>query len=158
MICRSKLLLMALSCLLGTTLLTGCQTTKAPSIQVREVVVTKQTPEGAVVQVDLIVQSENDFDIPIAQIGYKVAVEGLKPFSFPDVAPIDAIPPASEGRRIIPLEAAFATNGIDILGRAYKVTGVLAYEPPGAWAKAKKETGIPWPEVGFQASGVLDVR
>lgn len=161
-------LLPGLFLLVVSVLTGGCATTAGiaePRANVIEVSLVDQTAQGARVEVVIELLNPNAAPLPLLKADYSVRVAGVEPFvssaqpnrTLPGRTAARGPDPApTPGRQLLRLAAAFATQGQELRGASFQVSGTVTYEPPGEIRKMLTDSGVPLPAVPFTASGVLE--
>ncbi|MEO0514124.1 MAG: hypothetical protein AAF086_02365 [Planctomycetota bacterium] len=133
--------------------LTGCISALPPSVEVVGAQVTQQSPEGARVEVALVLSNPNKIAIPLPQASYTLAVEDVGSYAAVEL-PARVLGP--KGVESIRLPAAVKTDGQDVSGRMWRISGSVTYEPENYLRSFLTESGVPLPLVLFSGDGVLD--
>lgn len=133
--------------------LTGCISALPPSVEVVGAEVVRQTPEGARLEVALVLSNPNDVALPLPQASYTVSVEGVGDFSSVDLPARVLGPKSAESVR---LPAAIATDGRDLVGLPWRASGNVRYEPENYVRAFLTESGVPLPLALFSGKGVLE--
>jgi len=148
--------------LLAGHLLAGCASSiDAPTAAVTSIALVDQSVSGAKVRVTVELKSENSVPLPLIDCDYQVMLEGFGTFSFRDL-PNKAIPAqrtdinGGPATQIVSLLAVFATDGRDVKGAACRVSGSMAYEPPGEIRKIMTDSAVPLPRVSFSGEAKLE--
>lgn len=137
--------------LLAACPLSGCHT--APTIEVADARVTDRTPEALLLEFDLAAANPNEFDLPVQDVRYTLALDGRPVFR--GVRAGQATIARERGHRIVipavvPLESAPA-------GQArYTLTGEVQYLTPSELADVLYDARLRRPAVSFSERGVLD--
>ncbi len=133
--------------------LTGCISALPPSVEVVGAEVTQQSPEGARVEVALVLSNPNNVAITLPQASYTVAVEDTGSYASVEL-PARVLGP--KGVQSIRLPAAVVTEGQDVSGRAWRIDGSVTYEPENYLRSFLTESGVPLPLVLFSGDGELE--
>ena len=128
----------------------GCEAVREPSAEVARVAVTERSPEGARVEVTVMLSNPNDVPLPLRGARYDVVVDGRE-FAYTGMPPV-TLPPG--GQEPITLAAAFA-DGEAVGGQSVAVAGRVWYEPPGEIRELATQYQIPLPSVPFRGRGAL---
>lgn len=139
--------------LIGLAGLTGCISALPPSVEVVRAQITEQSPEGARVEVSLVLSNPNNIAIPLPKASYTLAVEDAGSYASIDL-PARVLGP--NGVQSIRLPAALVTKGQDVSGQPWKINGSVTYEPENFLRVFLTESGVPLPLVLFSGNGVLD--
>ncbi|MEE9212313.1 MAG: hypothetical protein V3U29_06635 [Phycisphaeraceae bacterium] len=131
----------------------GCQFPDHPTVRVVSVSLAEQTDAGVRVELLIAVENPNSVSLPLKQNRYSLTLDQVGTFSFTDAA--NRTLPA-RGVQTLTMAAALATNGRDVTGTPYHVTGSISYEPPGEVRKLFTDAGVPLPAVQFSDSGRLE--
>lgn len=124
-----------------------------PSLEVVGAQVTDQSPQGARVEVAVVLSNPNNVAIQLPQTSYTVAVEDAGSYAYIEI-PARVLGP--KGKQAISLPAAFETDGQDVSGRSWKISGSVTYAPENYLRAFLTETGVPLPLVLFSGNGVLE--
>jgi hypothetical protein len=142
----------------------GCAYTggvEPPQAKVTSVSILDETPQGARLQVMVELSNNNTTALPLVQCDYAVSLQGLGTFRLSD-RPNRTLPGrrtdihAGPATQVLPLTAAFATQGQSVKGLQYNVTGQVTFEPPGEIRKLLTDSSIPLPASPFSASGKVE--
>jgi len=133
--------------------LTGCISALPPSAEVTGVRVTEQSPEGARVEIAVLLTNPNRFAIPLPEASYTFSVGSVGSFSSVDL-PARVLGP--NGVQSLRLPAAIPTEGQDVSGQPWRISGSVTYQPENHLRAFLTESGIPLPLVLFSGDGVLE--
>lgn len=131
----------------------GCATVETPTIEVVNVRVAEQTGEAARIEALVELTNPNDTPLPLTSASYTLSVGSAGSVSLDDF-PNRTLP--ALGKQTVLLPASVRTNGANLKGAAYTVSGSVTYEPPGEMRKILTESGIPLPWVDFSKSGSVE--
>lgn len=142
--------------MLTAVVLGGCSLPKVPKVvepeaRVVGATLVEQTAEGAAFEVRVELTNPNDFALPVTITSYRVEVGG-RSYSFTGKAGA-SMPPT--GVQTLTLRGAVPTEGEDLSGAAYEVSGHVIYEKPGEVRRVLVESGIPEPRLAFAGSGTI---
>lgn len=138
---------------LFAAVLVGCDGLQKPEARVTRVALAERTPEGLRVEMTVAVVNPNDTPLPVRWADYAVEVDEVGAFAFEGM-PAVTLPP--NGTQTFTLAAAFADGEAPVVGRAYRVSGAVGYEPPGEVRELFTQYGVPLPAVEFGARGELE--
>ena len=139
--------------LLLICLTAGCGLTPDPDIEVASVELLDTSPEGARLRIVLAVTNTINEPVELESMSYRLKIDQVDPFEVED-QPSATLP--SGGTQRLDLYAAVPTAaGNDLIGRDYRVSGTLTYDPPGDLRVVLTETGVPLPWVGFAGRGAV---
>jgi len=122
-----------------------------PEARVVGATLVEQTAEGAAFEVLVELTNPNEFALPVTIASYRVEVDGRR-YSFTGKAGA-SMPPT--GTQTLTLRAAVPTDGEDLSGAAYEVSGHVVYEKPGELRRVLVESGVPEPRLAFAGSGAV---
>jgi hypothetical protein len=122
-----------------------------PSARVVGATLVEQTAEGAAFEVRVELTNPNDFALPVTIASYRVQVAG-RSYSFTGKAGA-SMPPT--GVQTLTLRGAVPTEGEDLAGEPYEVSGHVVYEKPGELRRVMVESGLPEPRLAFTGSGTI---
>ncbi|MEM8738568.1 MAG: hypothetical protein AAGG38_08840 [Planctomycetota bacterium] len=132
----------------------GCISAWPPSVEVVGAELMDQGPEGARVEVALVLSNPNDFTLPLPETNYSVSLEGTDNFASVDL-PARVLGP--NDAQAIRLPAAFAVQGgRDLAGARWRVSGTVTYEPQNSVRRFLTESAVPLPAVIFLGGGELE--
>lgn len=131
----------------------GCETLETPLVEVVNVRVAEQTADAARIEAMIELTNPNDTPLPLTKCNYTISVAGAQGVSLEDI-PHRTLP--ALGKQTVKLPAAIRTNGANVSGAAYNVSGSVTYEPPGEMRKVFTESGIPLPWVDFAKTGRVE--
>jgi hypothetical protein len=138
-------------------LLSGCTSYSAPTLDVVNVSLGDQTPQGMVIKFTLDADNENSEPLPLESVRYTLYLNDEAVFS-------GYRSPESTLRRFgtqqITLPAVVELGGENArpTGRAtYRLEGTLEYVTPGEIAKILYDAEIQRPTVGFSKEGVIEL-
>lgn len=126
---------------------------QTPQARVVSMKVTSQTDDGFRVEATVQLDNENRVPLPLLDIHYTIAIEGVGSISLVDHA--HRTIPAFGSQRIV-LPASFAWEESSIAGLPWQVEGNVKYQPPGELRQIMTETNIPLPDSTFKNSGKLE--
>ncbi|MEM6855428.1 MAG: hypothetical protein AAF593_13565 [Planctomycetota bacterium] len=139
--------------LLGVLALPGCISAVPPSVEVVGAEWTDQSPQGARVEVALVLSNSNNVAIQLPETSYTLAVGDTGSYAYIDI-PGRVLGP--KGVQALRLPAAFETDGRSISGEDWRINGTLTYAPENYLRNFLTETGVPLPLVLFSGNGTLD--
>jgi hypothetical protein len=121
-----------------------------PTIQVQGLSIVDRSAQGASVEATVQLHNSNDVPLPLVRRSYTITIEGFEPFSISDE--VHRTLPA-RGYQLVKLPAAFALDGGDLAGRAWRLEGSITYRPPGQIREVLTESYVPLPSVSFSDDG-----
>lgn len=133
--------------------LSGCISALPLSVKVVGAEVLEQTPEGARLEVALVVSNPNKVALPLQQASYSLNIEGVGGYTSIEL-PARVLGPRSA--QTIRLPAAIATDGREMSGMAWRASGNIKYEPENYVRAFLTESGVPLPLALFSGRGVLE--
>ncbi|MEM1107220.1 MAG: hypothetical protein AAGH99_00840 [Planctomycetota bacterium] len=140
-------------CLLVCLGLSGCITALPPKVEVVSAEVTEVSEQGVRLEVALALSNPNEIAVPLPEASYTVSVQGTNDYAYVDL-PARVLGP--KGQQTIRLPAAFETNGEDVKGRIWDITGSVTYDPKNFLRSFLTQSGVPLPLVLFSGKGVLE--
>lgn len=144
--------MMAVACgLAGGCTLPRVPRVADPEARVTGATLTEQTDEGAAFAVTVELTNPNDFALPVTIASYRVNVDGRR-YSFTGKSGA-SMPPT--GTQTLTLRGAVPTEGADLTGAAYEVSGHVVYEKPGEVRQVLAESGWPEPRLSFSGGGTI---
>lgn len=151
---RKLLTLMIFTAGLGLTAgLSGCISALPPSLDVVGAQVVEQTAEGARLEVNLVMSNPNDVALPLPETNYTVSVAGVGSYSAVD---LPALVLGPKGTQSFTLPAAIATDGQSLVGKTWKASGTVTYNPDNGIRRFLTETGTPLPVAFINGEGTLE--
>jgi len=125
---------------------------KDPSIEVVSVNLTRQTDQGARIEVTARLENPNDVALPLKDYHLTFDLADGPAVTFRDLAN-RTLP--SEGSQLVTMPLAIAVPGQSLVGDGYHVSGWMHYEPPGEIRKLLTDSSIPLPSSSFSTRGEL---
>jgi len=122
-----------------------------PEARVVGATLVEQTADGAAFEVQVELINPNDFALPVTIASYRVEVDGRR-YSFTGKAGA-SMPPT--GVQTLTLRGAVPTEGGDLSGASYEVSGHVVYVKPGELRRVLVESGLPEPRLAFAGSGTV---
>ena len=139
--------------LLCLACLPGCISAVPPTLEVVGAEITQQSPQGARVEVALVMSNPNDVALQLPEASYTVAVGDTGSYAYIDI-PGRVLGP--KGVQAMRLPAAFETDGQDVSGQDWRINGSVTYAAENYLRAFLTETGVPLPLVLFSGNGVLE--
>ncbi|MEM7625436.1 MAG: hypothetical protein AAF333_07405 [Planctomycetota bacterium] len=133
--------------------LTGCISALPPKVEVVGAQVVEQSPEGARLEIALVLTNPNDVSLPLPEATYTVSVPGVGSFDAFDL-PAKILP--AGGTQSVTLPVAIRTQGVDLAGRTWRANGTVTYDPDNGIRRFLTETGAPLPIAFFGGEGTLE--
>jgi len=142
---------------------TSCRSAKkiaTPSAQVLGVTLVEQTPYGARLDIVVGLANPNLIALPLIKCDYTIAIDGVGSYWFSD-QPHRTLPAGLEsggeplGLQKLRLPVAIEHEGGDLTGTAFKVHGMVLYEPPSEIQKLLMESNFALPKVEFFGTGQI---
>jgi hypothetical protein len=148
---RGIVVLLATGCVTGG--LVGCSSHAPPSFELADVYTQGDGPDGRVVV--FVVEGINDStaQLPLRDVTYSVSLDGGEVVSARRTA--EATLPA-KGSQTFELPIGLADG--QSVGGAYRLTGSVEYQLPGALADLMFDNNIRRTRAGFSFSGQLDAQ
>lgn len=149
----SRFALLAVAALL----IGGCTSYRAPSLTVREAMITSVTDEGMVIDFTIDAENANEVELPLVVTSYRLQINGREVFR-------GVRSPEATLRRLgtqqIVLPAVI--NFDEKVGELeppfrYRLEGQLTYITPGSIAQILFDSGVRRPKVRFRSSGTLQL-
>ena len=140
-----------IACLAAASVLVGCSGTQAPSLSVLGGSVKERGPNATVVEFIIDADNANPDALPLQEVEYTVARDGVVVFSGKRAA--EAII-RRYGKQQFVLPAAFTSEQSP--EGEYRISGTVTYIAPGALAETLFDQEIVRPSVDF--SGTATVR
>ncbi|MEO1237115.1 MAG: hypothetical protein AAFX76_10035 [Planctomycetota bacterium] len=129
----------------------GCVSALPPSVEVVGAEVIERSPEGARLEVSLVLSNPNDFTLPLPEASYTLNVAGTDGFAYVDL-PSRVLGP--EDAQAIRLPAAVSTRD-ELSGRRWRIIGSITFEPQNPLRRFLTESAVPLPVVLFAGNGEL---
>lgn len=140
------------------TLLGGCQSYHAPGLSVASAEAVERTGEGISVLFTLDARNDNDTQLPLREVEYRVDLNGQSIFSGTRSAEATL---RRHGIQQIRLPASAPLGGpAGELGQGtarYTISGTLYYITPGQFAETLFDAGVRKPSVSFSFDGEIDL-
>ncbi|MBB6431644.1 hypothetical protein [Algisphaera agarilytica] len=133
--------------------LTGCISAVPPSLEVVGAELTQESPQGARVEVAVVMSNPNDVAIQLPEASYTLSVADAGSYAYVEI-PARVLGP--KGVQAIRLPAAIQTDGQALSGKSWEINGSVTYSPENYLRSFLTETGIPLPLVLFSGKGVLE--
>jgi len=147
-----NLMILASSLLVFVTSVSGCATAQAPSVALREMTVSFDEPDGAVLWFELTIVNRDTVDLPLAEARYTVSVDGEQVFE--GVRSAEATAPA-RGEAVIRLPAS-APDGAGVQpGARVTIRGRLTYLTPSRLSEELFDADVFRPEKTFTATATI---
>ena len=134
-------------------LLTGCVSVVPPRVEVVGAEVAEVSPEGARLEVGVVLSNPREVAMPLFETSYTLDVEGVGSYSYVDL-PGKVI--NAYGAQSLMLPAAITAEGQTLAGRAWSIHGSVKYTPESRFRDFLTETGVPLPIVFFSGEGTLE--
>jgi len=146
-----------IACVWATMLLAGCGVPQmfqieVPTTRVNGASVTATSDEGTQVTVFVQVRNPNMAALPLLGAHYTFNVDG-RVVTYADEVH-RTLP--SAGIQIVALPVAMPSDGAELGGRRFDISGSITYKPPGQLRKLLSESRIPLPTIAFAGSGTIE--
>lgn len=143
-------LLFALLLILGAA--TGCDTTKAPTVNMVEARVVQQRPEAALVELTLELTNANPDPLPLVEFTYTADLDGRRVFDSRRAAQATLRRLGTQSLILPVVVPGDFLSGALAGSHALVVSGKLSYIAPGQLGEVLFDTGVRVPKVSFSES------
>lgn len=137
--------------------LTGCDAYRAPALSVASAEAIERTPDGVSILFTLDAQNDNDTQLPLREVEYRVDLDGRQIFSGTRSAEATLRRHGIQQIKL-PASAPITSDTADLQGPGrYTIAGTLYYITPGQLAETLFDAGVRKPSVSFSFSGDIDL-
>jgi len=135
---------------LGAGVLGACSSGQPPTFTVLGAEVTQRSDEGTLVSIDIEADNPNVDPLPLPEVQYEVFIDGRRAFAGTR-SPQTTL--RAFGRQSFSIPA--AVEGDVPEGAAFRVSGQVRYQPPGAWRETLTDLGFGLPTSGLNGGGAI---
>lgn len=137
--------------------LSGCDAYRAPALSVASAEAIERTPDGVSILFTLDAQNDNDTQLPLREVEYRVDLNGRQIFSGTRSAEATLRRHGIQQIKL-PASAPITSDTADLQGPGrYIIAGTLYYITPGQLAETLFDAGVRKPSVSFTFSGDIDL-